>query len=183
MESKTVRVSLLGRDYDVPGGISILDALAAAGLSPEGSAKCGSGVCGGCAAVYSLNGKKHACLACRTEVSDGMRIEAMPGFPHRSGRFDFSIMAESAESVKTVYPEVASCIGCRKCDHACPKGIDVSGSIAAINKDMLELCFESSFSCVVCGACESVCPMGIAQPSAMTLARRLYAKRLSEEEI
>ncbi|MCI9118906.1 MAG: 4Fe-4S binding protein, partial [Flavonifractor sp.] len=41
----------------------------------------------------------------------------------------------------------AACIGCKKCEHACPMAVEVTKNI-------------NSAECIRCGKCKTVCPTG-----------------------
>lgn len=73
---KDVTVRLVTREISVPGGISILNALAAVSGPPitEGN-YCGAGECAHCEViVLNHRGHKKSVLACRTRVEDGLQI-------------------------------------------------------------------------------------------------------------
>ena len=73
---KDVTVRVVTREISVPGGITILNALAAVSGPPitEGN-YCGAGECAHCEVIVLNNrGHKKSVLACKTRVEDGLQI-------------------------------------------------------------------------------------------------------------
>lgn len=52
-------------------------------MSFSEAAGCRNGFCGACATIYRIKGQQelHACLACQTEVQEGMYVATLPFFP------------------------------------------------------------------------------------------------------
>ena len=73
---KDVSIRLVSRDVSVPGGISLLNALAAvSGPALSQGDYCGAGECAHCEViVLNHRGHKKSVLACETRVEEGLRI-------------------------------------------------------------------------------------------------------------
>lgn len=73
---KCVTIRLVTREVDVPGGVSLLNALASIGgrAIVEGN-YCGAGECAHCEViVLNHRGHKKSVLACKTRVEPGLRV-------------------------------------------------------------------------------------------------------------
>ncbi len=73
---KDVTVRVVAREISVPGGITILNALAAiSGHAITEGNYCGAGECAHCEViVLNHRGHKKSVLACKTRVEDGLQI-------------------------------------------------------------------------------------------------------------
>jgi len=78
-----VNVYLFGKKYAVPEGLTIMTAMEYAGYDLVRGCGCRNGFCGACATIYRTHGKQelHACLACQTEVQEGMYVATLPFLP------------------------------------------------------------------------------------------------------
>ena len=155
-----VNVFVMGKKYEVPASLTIMKALEYAGYKLVRGCGCRNGFCGACATIYRIKGDRelHTCLACSTQVVEGMYITQLPFFPLIN------------------YPEIYSCIGCNACTNACTQGLNVMQYIAYAQRAEYAKCAEESFDCVMCGVCSSRCPAGISHPQVAMLARRLNGK-------
>lgn len=82
---KDVTVRLVKREISVPGGTTILNALAAvSGPSITEGNYCGAGECAHCEVIV-LNhlGHKKSVLACKTRVEDGLQIVRLSKYLER----------------------------------------------------------------------------------------------------
>ena len=73
---KHVDIFLYGKKYSVPESLTIMGAMEYAGYRLVRGCGCRNGFCGACATIYRIKGKQelHACLACQTQVQEGMYI-------------------------------------------------------------------------------------------------------------
>ncbi|MFX0163366.1 MAG: 2Fe-2S iron-sulfur cluster binding domain-containing protein, partial [Candidatus Hodarchaeota archaeon] len=78
-----VRVFIMGREYKVPQGLTIMKAMEYAGYQFIRGAGCRGGFCGACGTVYRLENdyKLKFGLACQTTVEDGMYLAVLPFTP------------------------------------------------------------------------------------------------------
>ena len=172
-----VNVYLFGKKYQVPAGLTIMTAMEYAGYELVRGCGCRNGFCGACATIYRIKGESalHGCLACQTEVQEGMYVATLPFFPLEKKVYDI-------EEIKMqLYPEIYSCIGCNACTKACTQELNVMQYIAYAQRGEYEKCAEESFDCVMCGVCSSRCPAGISHPQVAMLARRLNGKYIAPE--
>ena len=71
-----LNVYLYGKKYQVPAGLTIMTAMEYAGYELVRGCGCRNGFCGACATIYRIKGEieLHGCLACQTEIQEGMYI-------------------------------------------------------------------------------------------------------------
>lgn len=183
MENKMVDIYIFGKKYSVPGDLTIMTAMEHAGYTLKRGCGCRHGFCGACATMYRIKGQNElkTCLACETQVQDGMYIASIPFFPTDKRTYDIEEIKPSKQIMMDLYPEIYSCIGCNACTKACTKDLDVMQYIAYAQRGELEKCAEASFDCVACGCCTVRCPAGISHPMVGVLARRLTGKYIAPE--
>ena len=80
---KMVNVWLFGKKYSVPESLTIMKAMEYAGYRLVRGCGCRNGFCGACACFYRIAGKQElkTCLACQTQVEEGMFVATLPFFP------------------------------------------------------------------------------------------------------
>ena len=78
-----VNIYLFGKQYSVPASLTIMTAMEYAGYQLKRGCGCRNGFCGACATIYRIKGKQElqVCLACQTQVEEGMYIATLPFFP------------------------------------------------------------------------------------------------------
>ena len=178
-----VNVYLFGKKYEVPEGLTIMTAMEYAGYELVRGCGCRNGFCGACATIYRIKGQVelHGCLACQTEVQEGMYVATLPFFPLEKRIYDINEIKPDQQVMMQLYPEIYSCIGCNACTKACTQELNVMQDIAYAQRGEYEKCAEESFDCVMCGVCSSRCPAGISHPQVAMLARRLNGKYIAPE--
>ena len=178
-----VNVYLFGKKYEVPEGLTIMTAMEYAGYELVRGCGCRNGFCGACATIYRIKGQVelHGCLACQTEVQEGMYVATLPFFPLEKRIYDINEIKPDQQVMMQLYPEIYSCIGCNACTKACTQELNVMQYIAYAQRGEYEKCAEESFDCVMCGVCSSRCPAGISHPQVAMLARRLNGKYIAPE--
>ena len=178
-----VNVFVMGKKYEVPASLTIMKALEYAGYKLVRGCGCRNGFCGACATIYRIKGDRelHTCLACSTQVVEGMYITQLPFFPLIKEIYDINEVRPDETVMMKNYPEIYSCIGCNACTNACTQGLNVMQYIAYAQRGELEKCAEESFDCVSCGCCSVRCPAGISHPMVGLLARRLTGKYIAPE--
>ena len=173
-----VNVFVMGKKYEVPASLTIMKALEYAGYKLVRGCGCRNGFCGACATIYRVKGDRelHTCLACSTQVVEGMYITQLPFFPLIKEIYDINEVRPDETVMMKNYPEIYSCIGCNACTNACTQDLNVMQYIAYAQRAEYAKCAEESFDCVMCGVCSSRCPAGISHPQVAMLARRLNGK-------
>ena len=178
-----LNVYLFGKRYQVPAGLTIMTAMEYAGYELVRGCGCRNGFCGACATIYRIKGEVelHGCLACQTEVQEGMYVATLPFFPLEKRVYNIEEIKPTQQIMMQLYPEIYSCIGCNACTNACTQELNVMQYIAYAQRGEYEKCAEESFDCVMCGVCSSRCPAGISHPQVAMLARRLNGKYIAPE--
>ncbi|MDE6540005.1 MAG: 4Fe-4S dicluster domain-containing protein [Ruminococcus sp.] len=178
-----LNVYLFGKRYQVPAGLTIMTAMEYAGYELVRGCGCRNGFCGACATIYRIKGQQelHACLACQTEVQEGMYVATLPFFPLVKQIYNIEEIKPDAQIMMQLYPEIYSCIGCNACTKACTQELNTMQYIAYAQRGEYDKCAEESFDCVMCGVCSSRCPAGISHPQVAMLARRLNGKYIAPE--
>ena len=178
-----LNVYLFGKKYQVPAGLTIMTAMEYAGYELVRGCGCRNGFCGACATIYRIKGEieLHGCLACQTEIQEGMYVATLPFFPLEKRVYNIEEIKPTQQIMMQLYPEIYSCIGCNACTKACTQELNVMQYIAYAQRGEYEKCAEESFDCVMCGVCSSRCPAGISHPQVAMLARRLNGKYIAPE--
>ena len=173
-----VNVFIMGKKYEVPASLTIMGAFEYAGYKLIRGCFCGA-----CATVYRVRGDRElkVCLACSTQVEEGMTLTQLPFFPLIKETYDIEEIRPTEQIMMETYPEIYSCIGCNSCTNACTQGLNVMQYIAYAQRAEYEKCAEESFDCVMCGCCSTRCPAGISHPQVAMLARRLNGKYIAPE--
>ncbi len=176
-----VNVYFYGKKYSVPAELTIMTAMEYAGYKLVRGCGCRHGFCGACATIYRIKGNNElkTCLACQTQVQDGMYIATLPFFPADKRNYDIEEVSVKQRVMMDLYPEIYSCIGCNACTKGCPQSLNVMQYIAYAQRGDFEKCAEESFDCIGCGICTSRCPAGISHPMVGVLARRLTGKYIA----
>lgn len=176
-----VKIFVGGRGYDVPSGLTIMQAMEYVGYKFIRGSGCRGGFCGACASIYRITGKRRieTNLICQKTVEEGMNILIIT--PTLSGRtiYDINKLRPTNGVLMENYPEIAKCLSCNTCSKACPQDIEVMDFVQAAIKGDIEKTAKLSFECVECGLCAIRCPAGISPHHIARLARRLFAKYIS----
>jgi succinate dehydrogenase/fumarate reductase-like Fe-S protein len=179
-ESQTPHVDIFvrGKKYEVPYGLTIMDAIEYAGFRLIRGSGCRQGMCGACATLYRLRGdyKLRTALACQELVKDGMLIFPVSYSPANKATYDIDALDSSETILLEYYPEIARCLCCNTCTKACPQELEVMTIVQAALKGDLEEVSRLSFECVECGLCALRCPAEIVPYYVTRLARRLYGR-------
>ena len=171
-----VNIYLFGKQYSVPASLTIMKAMEYAGYQLIRGCGCRNGFCGACATIYRIKGEQElkTCLACQTQVQEGMYIATLPFFPLVKQIYDINTVPTTQAVMMQLYPEIYACVGCNACTKACTQKLNVMQYIAYAQRGDFEKCAEESFDCVMCG----VCSAGISHPQVGMLARRINGKYL-----
>lgn len=178
-----VNVFIMGKKYEVPASLTIMKAFEYAGYKLVRGCGCRNGFCGACATVYRVPGDRElkVCLACSTQVQEGMTLTQLPFYPLIKESYDIEEVKPTEQIMMQLYPEIYSCIGCNSCTNACTQELNVMQYIAYAQRGEYEKCAEESFDCVMCGCCSTRCPAGISHPQVAMLARRLNGKYIAPD--
>ena len=180
---KMVDVYFFGKKYSVPASLTIMTAMEYAGYTLKRGCGCRHGFCGACATIYRVKGKNElkTCLACQTQVEEGMYVASIPFFPTDKRGYRIEDIKADQQVMMQLYPEIYSCIGCNACTKACTQDLNVMQYIAYAQRGDFKKCAETSFDCVGCGCCSVRCPAGISHPQVAVLARRLNGKYIAPQ--
>ena len=178
---KMVKIYIMGKEYQVPEGLTIMKAMEYAGYRYIRGAGCRAGFCGACATVFRKEGeyKLHADLACQTTVEDGMYLVQLPFTPANKAVYDINKVKADDKALVNFYPEIARCVSCNTCTKACPQELEVMDYIQASLRGDIQGAADLSFDCIQCGLCAMRCPAEIAHYHVGQLARRLAGKYLA----
>lgn len=176
-----VKIFLFGKEYEVPSNLTIMKAMEYSGYQLVRGCGCRNGFCGACTTIYRVKGSTElkVCLACSTQVEEGMYIATLPYFPIVKQIYDIEKVKPTEQIMMQLYPEIYACIGCNSCTKKCTQELNVMQYIAYAQRGEYEKCAEESFDCVMCGCCSSGCPAGISHPQVAMLARRLNGKYIA----
>ena len=112
-----VNVYFFGKKYSVPADLTIMTAMEYAGYTLKRGCGCRHGFCGACATIYRIKGQNElkTCLACQTQVQEGMYVASIPFFPTDKRTYDIEEIRPTEQIMMELYPEIYSCIGCNAC--------------------------------------------------------------------
>jgi len=113
-EAPKVRIYVMGREYKVPAGLTIMKAIEYAGYRFIRGSGCRGGFCGACATVYRIKGdyKLRTALACQKVVEDGMYLVQLPFVPAEKAKYNLEKLTPSVNVLLEHYPEIAKCVSC-----------------------------------------------------------------------
>ncbi len=176
--AEKIPVYIMGKQYFVPEGLTIMSALEYSGYKLIRGCGCRGGFCGACGTVYRLpkDYQIHVGLACQTPVEKDMVLTTLPFFPARNPDYSIEDMIGKGDELLEIYPEVKKCIGCNSCTKICPQDLEVMRIMQKVGKGDIPATAQLSFDCIMCGLCASRCPAGIAPYNVFILARRLYGR-------
>ena len=101
-----VHVYFFGKQYEVPGSLTIMRAMEYAGYQLVRGCGCRNGFCGACATLYRVKGKQElkSCLACQTQVEEGMYVATLPFFPLVKQVYDMENIPLNQQVMMQLYP-------------------------------------------------------------------------------
>jgi len=182
-EGKMTRIFIMGKAYDVPAGITIMDAMEYAGYRFVRGAGCRSGFCGACGTVYRKEGEYRLefALACQEMVEEGMHLTQLPFTPAPRAAYHLDDLDPRENVLLQHYPEIARCVSCNTCTKACPQDLEVMDYVQAALRGDIARVAELSFDCIQCGLCSMRCPADIKHYHMAQMARRLHGLSASRE--
>jgi len=181
MAEGMVTIYVMGKQYEVPGNLTIMKAMEYAGYRLVRGCGCRGGFCGACGTVYRTKDdyRLKVGLACQEVVQDGMYLAEIPFFPGNKATYDIEELKANAQAILSLYPEVFRCLACNACTKVCPQDIEVMEYIQAALRGDIAKAADLSFDCVLCGLCASRCPAEIVQYQVALLCRRLYSRHVA----
>jgi len=180
-EKEMVSIYIMGKQYQVPYGLTIMKAMEYAGYRFIRGCGCRGGFCGACGTVYRKPGdfRLKVGLACQTMVEDGMHLTQIPFYPANKATYRLEELTPALSTILQHYPETTRCLGCNACTRICPQELEVMHYIAAAQRGDIEKLANMSFDCIMCGLCASRCPAEIVQYNVAILGRRLYGRHIA----
>lgn len=177
----SIQIHIMGKTYEVPAGLTIMDAMEYAGCRFTRGAGCRSGFCGACPTVYRREEdyRLQFALACQQRAEDGMYLVQLPFTPAPRVVYDLEQVDPSENLLLQHYPEIARCVACNTCTKACPQDIEVMDYIQAALRGDITRTAQLSFDCIHCGLCTLRCPADIKHYHMAQMARRVYGRYLS----
>jgi len=172
-----VSVEIMGRRYDVPQGITLVQAMWYTGHHIVRGIGCLGGVCGACSTVYRKKGERDLKegLGCQLLVEEGLSYSFAPAYPVQKTAYRFEQIEDPKRDLFKYYPEVALCRNCNACTEACPQQIDVRTGVWKAAFGDFKGVADLFLSCVMCGLCTPVCIADIAPHRVGLYARRSQA--------
>lgn len=180
-EKEMVSIYIMGKQYRVPYGVTIMKAMEYAGYRFIRGCGCRGGFCGACGTVYRKPGdfRLKVGLACQTVVEDGMHLTQIPFYPANKATYNLEELTPTLATLLQHYPEMTRCLGCNSCTRICPQELQVMDYMAAAQRGDIAKAAHMSFDCLMCGLCASRCPAEIVQYNVGLLARRLYGRHVA----
>jgi len=175
-----IPIHIMGKQYEVPKGLTIQKALEYSGYTLTRGCGCRGGVCGACATVYRRKGeyRLNVGLACQTVVEPDIYLVQLPYTPANKALYAVQNVNPDDMNIAEIYPELLRCMGCNTCTKSCPMDLEVMNYVSAAIRGDLEAVVELSIECVQCGLCAARCPAELAPFNIALLIRRLYGKHI-----
>jgi heterodisulfide reductase subunit C len=180
-----IAISVMGKRYEVPRGLTIMKALEYAGYRLTRGCGCRGGVCGACATIYRKKGeyRLQVGLACQTVVEPDIYVLQLPFFPASKSLYEIGGAVPDERNIIELYPELLRCMGCNTCTKSCPMDLEVMNYVsAAIGGDYRKV-VDLSIECVGCGLCAARCPAELAPFNIALLIRRMVGRHLVKPSV
>lgn len=154
-----VTVEIMGKKYQVPQGITLIQAMWHTGHQITRGIGCLGGVCGACGTLYRTKGSYELKqgLGCQLIVEEGMSFSLSAPFPVQKPIYRMEEITDPKQEIFKYFPEVALCRNCNACTEACPQGIDVRTGIWKAAFGDFKEASNLFLSCVMCSLCVPVC--------------------------
>ncbi|MCG3110602.1 MAG: 2Fe-2S iron-sulfur cluster-binding protein [Candidatus Manganitrophus sp. SB1] len=154
-----VTVEIMGKKYQVPQGITLIQAMWHTGHQITRGIGCLGGVCGACSTLYRTKGSYELKqgLGCQLIVEEGMSFSLSASFPVQKPIYRMEEITDPKQDLFKYFPEVALCRNCNACTEACPQGIDVRTGIWKAAFGDFKEASNLFLSCVMCSLCVPVC--------------------------
>ena len=85
-----------------------MTAMEYAGYTLKRGCGCRHGFCGACATIYRIKGQNElkTCLACQTQVQEGMYVASIPFFPTDKRLYNIEDLKPNQQVMMELYPEI-----------------------------------------------------------------------------
>jgi succinate dehydrogenase/fumarate reductase-like Fe-S protein len=178
LKTKLIDIYIMGKRYQVPAGLTIMQAIEYAGYQLVRGAGCRGGFCGACATVYQIKGDPQLKfdLACQTEVQPDMYLTQIPFFPTQKAIYKINDVHPETDEIHRIYPDLVKCFGCNTCTKTCPQNLEVMWFMSDAIRGDISAAADKSFDCLMCGLCAARCPQGLQPYNVAILCRRLQGK-------
>ncbi len=180
-----VTVEIMGKRYQVPQGITLIQAMWHTGHEITRGIGCLGGVCGACSTLYrtKTSHELKQGLGCQLIVEEGMSFSLSAPFPVKKPFYKMEEIKDPKQDLFRHFPEAALCRNCNACTEACPQGIDVrTGVWKAVFGDFKESA-NLFLPCVMCNLCVPVCIADIAPNQVGLYVRRAQAIFFTEKPV
>lgn len=176
-DSKLVTVEIMGKQYQVPDGMTVIGTMWYTGHNIIRGVGCLGGVCGACATVYRTKDDfaLKVGLGCQMTVEDGMSFFMTPFYPTAKPNYNVLEIEKPKEELFQYFPEALNCRNCNACNKVCPQDIDIKGAVKDAVKGDFEAAADKALSCVMCGLCVSRCIAEMAPNMIALYARRTWS--------
>jgi succinate dehydrogenase/fumarate reductase-like Fe-S protein len=170
-----VNVEIMGKRYQVPSGITLIQAMWHVGHEITRGIGCLGGVCGACGTYYRTEGSHElkTGLACQLLVEEGLSFSLLQSFPVRKPVYNMEEISDPKKALFQYFPEAALCRNCNACSEACPQDIDVRTGIWKAAFGDFKGASELFLPCVMCNLCVPVCIAEISSNQVGLFARRV----------
>ncbi len=171
-----VNVEIMGKRYQVPAGITLIQAMWHVGHEITRGIGCLGGVCGACGTYYRTNGSHElkTGLACQLLVEEGISFSLLQSFPVRKPVYQIQEISDPKQALFQYFPEAALCRNCNACSEACPQEIDVRTGIWKAAFGDFKGASELFLPCVMCNLCVPVCIAEISSNQVGLYSRRVH---------
>jgi len=179
--AKMIDIYIMGKRYQVPEGLTIMQALEYAGYQLIRGVGCRGGFCGACATVFQVKGDPQLKfdLACQTVAQPDMYLTQIPFFPSTKALYNLEELEPNAEQILAAYPDLVKCFGCNTCTKSCPQDLEVMWYMSDALRGDITQAADKSFDCVMCGLCAARCPQGLVPYNIALLCRRMQGRYLA----
>ena len=180
-----IPVSVMGKRYEIPAGLTIMKALEYAGYRLTRGCGCRGGVCGACATIYRKKGeyRLQVGLACQTVVEPDIYVLQLPFFPANKALYEIGRTLPQNRNIIELYPELLRCMGCNTCTKSCPMELEVMNYVSAAIGGEYQKVVDLSIECVGCGLCAARCPAELAPFNIALLIRRMVGRHLLKPSV
>jgi len=180
-----IAISVMGKKYEVPRGLTIMKSLEYAGYRLTRGCGCRGGVCGACATIYRKKGeyRLQVGLACQTVVEPDIYVLQLPFFPANKALYEIGRAVPDERNIIELYPELLRCMGCNTCTKSCPMDLEVMNYVSAAIGGDYQRVVDLSIECVGCGLCAARCPAELAPFNIALLIRRMVGRHLVKPSV
>ena len=158
-KTNLITVEIMGKKYQVPQGITLVQAMWHTGHQITRGIGCLGGVCGACSTLYRTKESYElkSGLGCQLIVEEGISFSLSASFPVKKPIYKMEEVGDPKQDLFKYFPEAALCRNCNACTEACPQGIDVRTGIWKSVFGDFKAASDLFLPCVMCNLCVPVC--------------------------